>query len=287
MVTFVLRFYGRFLLARERDGGQHTGLATFIAPTLEFPPEIGEHRTVLAIERGNVTSDPKSTTIPPTFRAIPGLELPDAEFLMWDLSHHSVSVPSGGGFALTEQETLLDLAVLETLMRRKHTKLDRANLKPNSKVGAVIHLAGGTAVAKAAIKNTASFIPESLARSGLITGNTITHAELKHLADWVEVCIEVESKKDSNGVEKGTLALQLRGHQNGTITIHAPDRTQINFSNLCSTCPRTFRQFDVEFGQFYELMSSPSHSDRLVPIVTHLGQEDCNESAQISYDRQS
>jgi hypothetical protein len=284
MVTFVLRFYGRFLLARERRGGQHTGLATFIAPTLEFPPEIGEHRAVLAIERGKVASDPKITTVAPTFRAIPGKDLPDAEFLMWDLSQLSISVPSGGGFTLKERETLLDLAVLEALQNRKQTTLDRGNLKPNSRVGSVVHLAGGSAVAKAAIRNSAMFIPESLARSGAMQDNTISNPELQHLADWVEVAIQVKSKKDANGVERGQLALQVRGRQNGTITVHGGDGTQLNFSNLCSTCPRTDRQYDPEFGQFYELMSTPSHSDRLVPIVSHLGQEDCNESAQISYD---
>jgi hypothetical protein len=82
---------------------------------------------------------------------------------------------------------------------------------------------------------------------------------------------------------RARLGLQLRGRQNGTILVEGPDQTQLSFSNLCSTCPRSARQFDLEFGQFFELLAEP-FADRLIPIITHLGDEDCNESAQMSYD---
>jgi len=283
MVTFVVRFCGRFVLARERKSGAHTGNATFIAPSLESPPEIGPHRPIVTIERGVVSSDPARTTVPPTFRAIPGPDPLESEFLMWDLSGTGVSVPSSGGFRLTETDVLPDLDVLEDVMGRPAARLDRAHLIPGHRTSATVAFQGGDAEARATIKNSVQFIPEDKARSGLSQPHKVTGLSGKQVADWIEVSLNLAGVVDAFGVERARLALSLRGRQNGTIFIEGPDRTQVSFSNLCSTCPRSARQFDLEFGQYYELLAE-TFPDRLIPSVSHLGDQDCNALAQMSYD---
>lgn len=283
MVTFVVRFYGRFLLARERRGGAHTGNATFIAPSLEFPPEIGQHRPVVSIQRGVVSGDPVRTTVPPTFRTIPGPDPLESEFLMWDLSGTSVSVPSSGGFRLTETDLLPDLDVLEAAMGRTSARLDRAHLTTGKRASATVAFQGGDAEARATVANSVQFIPEDEARNGLSKTRKVAGLSGTQIADWIEVSLSLPGVVDAYGVELGRLVLSLRGRQNGSIFIEGPDRTQISFSNLCSTCPRSARQFDLEFGQYYELLVD-TFPDRLILGVSHLGDQDCNESAQMSYD---
>ena len=282
MVTFILRFYGRFVLARERKAGSHTGNATFIAPSLEFPPEIGPHRPIVTVDRRAVSSDLARTSVPPTFRAIPGTVPNDSEYLMWDLTGTSLRVPSSGGFTLTETDLLPDLTVLEGAMGRQAT-LNQSHLKPGALTAATIAFRGGAAVARATVKNAVQFVPEDQAREGSPIPLTVNGLSGLQMADWIEVALKLPGVVDAFGVERACLGLALRGRLNGTVTIDGPDQTQISFSNLCSTCPRTARQFDLEFGQFYELLDATS-IDRLIPSVSHLGNEDCNDPSQISYD---
>jgi hypothetical protein len=281
MVTFVCRFYGRFVLARERHNASYTGRVSMLAPNLFVPKLSGVHTPVLAISRGAVSSDPKKTTVEPTLRTIPGPKDIDAEFLLWNLSGTAVEVRATGGFTLKPKDPLLNLSRLEGFQKRTAV-LDPTNLKPGDKVGATIAVAAGVGESRANFENSIHFIASDVAKAGGTT-KTKTDDDAKQFADWFEVKIGVDGIVDSEGIEHADLELRLSGSMSGAIHINGVDGTQVSFSNLCNSCPRTARDFDIEFDGYYSLLTTTAEN-RLLPMVTHAGDDDCNESVAIDYD---
>jgi hypothetical protein len=280
VVTFAVRFYGRFVLARERHQGIETGRITFVAPFLELRPEIGPHQPILSIARRFVAQTSALRDVPPTLRMITNNSPEFAEHLIWDLTGTTVTVPSSGGVEMTMEATVPDLGILER-SRGRSGKLNKTNLQPGREVGATIELAGGKGRAFASFKNMGEMIRESDARDGNPLNDVPDEIfGQQQIADFVQIDVPGQDSNDG----RGTLALQLSGRTNGTILVEAgSDGAMVDFSNLCATCPRQAQDYDFEFAQYYRLLDETG-PDRLILMIDHLGDEDCNESAQIYYD---
>jgi hypothetical protein len=283
VVTFSVRFYGRFVLARERKQSKPTGRITFLAPNLELRPEIGPHMPIMSIARSSLVKEPIFRAVPPTFRTIANGDPQTSEYLIWDLAGTTVTVPSADGVDLKMEATIPDLGDLEKSLGRSG-RLNKKHLQPGGEVNATIELAGGQGRAFASFKNKGKVIPESDARDGNpINDVPDKNFGEKEIADFVEINIPVNGN-GAGPAELGTLALQLRGKTNGTILVEAgPEGATIGFSNLCATCPREAQAYDFEFAQYYRLLEETG-PDHLILMIDHLGDEDCNESAQVFYD---
>lgn len=284
MVQFLLRFYGRFLFVRDRKGDDTKRGVTILAPTLEFPPEVCRHIPVLTVDRAAVAGSQLLTTVPPTWRAIPGPTPETAEYLMWDLSGSDISLAGEGGVDFREEMPVPNLADLEELVHRPNAKIDERYLQPGGRIGAVVRLGAGVAVAKSVHHSAAKFVKENVARSGRVNEETemgLAKSPLddKDLADWVEVVIDVPTESEADP-PIAQLALPLRGQTNGWVLVTGSNGTTLSFSNLCPSGPRVAQRFEFEFAQYYELLEETG-SDRLVPMFDHAGTDDCNQPSQM------
>jgi hypothetical protein len=210
-VKFVLRFYGRFLFVRDRRGDDTKLGMTILAPTLEFPPEVCRHIPVLAIERRVVAGSHVETTVPPTWRSIPGPNPATSEFLMWDLSGTQMALPGSGGVEFHDTlpadppkdqphvAPVPNLGDLEELVSRPHAQIDSQHLAPGHRIGAVITVPGGRATAMSYHLDAPVFVRENAARGSDTNDDSLDERTLmsakesplnmKPLADFVELAI--------------------------------------------------------------------------------------------------
>src|SRR5258708_10789475 len=105
MARFILRFYGRFVFAEPRAGGQLTVLAI-------DPHQVGElgadpHRFIVAVARPNVATSPESRT--PTAAMMLAIDAmaEQLEQVTWDLTGFNMKVQSSGPLTWEGDKTLL------------------------------------------------------------------------------------------------------------------------------------------------------------------------------------
>jgi hypothetical protein len=285
-----LRFYGRFVLAQKQIGGKARGAVTFLAPRFKAP--FRAHKIMMSAPRSVVST--RKTKRAPTLRLMAAGNPQVTEHFAWDLSGCDVTPSTRGPVNIvpaTASVTIANLKELERLQGRPAV-LDRKNLRGSARgsVSAAIKVSGGDAILRQVFPEFTDFVPLDKKRPAVV--------RKVQLADVVDVQIKLP---------KGSQEMKIRlkqGRASSVVTIQTinasgtPSPTGsaiVTFTNLCSQIPRSER-FDLEFGQYYELLKggkvssagrtrSSTRPDRLIPNPVPAGGEvgDCNEGALIPY----
>lgn len=286
MATVVVRFYGRFVIARPRADGKPLSQVNMLAPNMGFNAtehrHFSRHDMLLSIHRHCVEST--KTTLKPAMRMMSQNEPTEAEAFVWNLAGFHVAVPKVNDFELTFQEPAHDLEMLEKLCKRTAV-LSPSSLQASQDgpVSSVINVRGGVGLARAAFFNRSVYVTRIDAENGKIDspiGEPTSHADIVEFTlttadDQETLPFELTNVKQSKPY---IITIKLRE------AIKSGHPVVVSFTNLCAKLPG-LEKFDLEFGQNYEILKS-SGDDRLIPtIAPRLGEAgDCDEHAHISYD---
>ena len=287
MAHVTLRFYGRFVLTQRIVRGKPQGAATFLA--FRYKPPFREHQVLMSIPREMVSTRTKTS---PAVRLMAAGNPLAAEHFAWDLSGCDVTPAVRSASALkvpNRRLTIADLADLERLEGRT-ANLDRKNLhaSPRGNVSAAIKVSGGRVTLGQLDTGVTDFVPIDKKRPSVVKG--------KNLADVIDVKVTLPAGKQE-------LRIRLQhGRRTSSVIVQTVNaarvpsvggRATVTFTNLCTEIPQE-EKFDLEFGQFYELLQKPrsltsgagtSRKNRLIPHpVPHLGRVgDCNDGAMIGH----
>lgn len=282
MATVVLRFYGRFAFAEGRNPDDTpNGRITALAPNYEsggFDP----HQVLMWIRRDTlVTSGPAGTDLAPSQRLVGEGPITEAEYFVWDLAGRTVRVQNRPIAELPASHGIADLAVLENL-RSRLVNFDKAVLNGTTAgpTRAAIQLAG-TGTTGAAFPASCVFVT----RTDAIAMNPTAPEFGGKPAQFADV-VEFEIGLNSIG-PAAHLTLELTNPDGSAFSNHivvkATTSVTIGFSNRCASLPKSV-PFDLEFGQYYELLKNPQN-DRLIPkeILGGGSVGDCDRLAYFPY----
>jgi hypothetical protein len=287
MATVVLRFYGRFVFAECRDAdGQPNGTITALAPNfknggLHGHGDFHDHQPLMWIRRPAVEmkNGSTATNLAPSMRLVVDGPIMQSECFVWDLSGRTVQVRGRQIAVLPENHRIANLADLEKRKDRA-AELDEASLNGSTagKTRAAIRVAGNGTTG-VAFPSVCDFVSLPDATAG--TNNPATFGtKPAQFDDFVEFAIDVAS-------DSPRLTLDLtkpdEAEFTSQITVKAAEPVTIGFSYRSSTLPIS-PPFDLEFGQYYELLKNPP-DDRLVPREIKGGGElgDCDRLGYIPY----
>jgi hypothetical protein len=212
-----------------------------------------------------------------------------AECFVWDLAGCHVTVPPVDKFSL-KADKVPDLKELEHRLKRV-ASLDPGSLtaKKKGQTKAVIQVAAGKGTAVAAFPNQSHYVTRPDAEDGNLDNDKPVGDPEQH-ADIVEFVVALP-KPDV------TLRLEIRGAKgshgatdyividtNQFLDLDPKGTLRATISNLCPALPGP-RDYDHEFGQYYELLNSPKN-DRLIPknIPAAGADGDCNDPSKITYE---
>lgn len=322
MASVTLRFYGRFVYAEAMKDGKPANKISAIAPNFEVR-RFGKHQALMTIQRDQLQFGPDGglTTLPPAFRNVSDRpDILDAEFMVWDLSGLRVTYgltgavtlkdePAAGfaaaGAAPAADHKVLDLEQLETLRGAGKPTLAPTALRPDARGGpanAVIEITAGAGVAKPVLENAIHLAREEdviRAREarefkdagGSPAAGATEIAPIKNpVTSQFETAVPADHVEFSVPLPAGVKVLTLTflgasDAEVGIVTV--AENTTVSFSNLCcSLRPPVFE--DLEFSQYYQLLSGPADTKRLIPVEVRApgllseGQ-DCDIQARLTY----
>jgi hypothetical protein len=272
--TVTLKFYGRFLFARDGDA------VVALAP--HFKGKFPKHNPLMSIRHDGVKfldgNGTQITTFEPMLRlasdviqpAPAGLgREPGPEVLVWDLSHRAVAIEGTGTSSHRRTADLLDLVELDTigLGQPARTKVKAGSHRPSPvETGdshAVVRIVGGAFTSSA------------------INPGRKAHFAPSAASDGKRAPADREKARDARGrpVEKvpvdlmecvvtfpgATMQLQFT-HGKKTDLITVRDGAMISFSHLCTAIKQP-SDWDLEFAQYYDLVEDNTGSPRLVPVT--------------------
>jgi hypothetical protein len=285
-----LRFYGRFVLAQKHVNGKPKDTVSFLA--IRFQPPFRPHHVAMAAPRNVVST--KKTKKPPTLRLMAAGDAKVTEHLVWDLAGCDVTPEARGSLSIKPENASVTIANLKDLesLQGRNAVLDQRNLhaSPRGSVSAAIQVSAGQGTLRQVFPEICNFVPMDKKKPAVVS-------KVK-LADVVDIRIDLPKGRHE-------LKLHLRhGRAPSLVTIQtinaagvpsSKGTATVTFTNLCSCVPR-FEKFDLEFGQYYELLKPPiqsgvgksksgARSDRLIPDpVPHGGEVgDCNDPGFISF----
>ena len=268
MTTVLLRFYGRFVFAECRDAdGKPNGTITALAPNFRNGgshdhSDFHDHQPVMWIRRDAVvtTNGPTATNLAPSMRLVVDGPIEQSECFVWDLSGRTVQVRSRQIAVLPEDHHIANLADLEKRKGRA-ADLDTASLNGSTagKTRAAIRVAGN-GTPGVAFPSVCDFVSLQDVTAKTLDPPTFG-TKPTQFDDFVEFAIDVAS------LDPPLLTLDLtkpdEAEFTSRITVKAATPVTIGFSYRSSTLPIS-PPFDLEFGQYYELLKNPP-DDRLVP----------------------
>jgi hypothetical protein len=287
MADVTLRFYGRFVLTQRLVRGKPRGAATFLA--FRYKPPFRQHHVLMSVPRDMVSTRTKPA---PTLRLMAAGNPLVTEHFAWDLSGCDVTPVARAASPLKLPGGSLTIADLADLEQRegRTAALDRKNLhaSPRGHVSAAIKVSGGKVKLSQLDAEITDFVPIDKRKPALLSGQT--------LADVIDVKVKLPAGKQElrirlkNGRRTSSVIVQTI---NASRVPSVKGRATVTFTNLCSEIPKD-EKFDLEFGQFYELLQKPrsltsgagtSRKNRLIPHpVPHLGRVgDCNDGAMIGH----
>jgi hypothetical protein len=292
MADVTLRFYGRLVIAQRCINGKPQDPVTFLAA--RFKPPIRPHHVLMSAPRDVVSTHPKETTIKPALRLLAAGDPRVTEHFVWDLSGCDVTADAHGPLTIVPENANISIADLQQLesLQGRDAVLDQSNLRASShgKVSAAIKLSAGNGTLRQVFPEFSDFVPLDKKKPPLVSQ--------AQLADVVDMKIALAAGRNN-------LKIHLKnGRASSQVTINAIDANgvpssngsaTVTFTNLCSTVPH-FEKFDLEFGQYYELLKRPAQAgggkgkgatrpDRLIPqSIPKAGEGgDCNAMAFICY----
>jgi hypothetical protein len=284
-----LRFFGRFLYA----GSKQTNTITVLAP--KFVREtFGPHQIHMAIRRDRlvfregVGQGPLLTTLAPAFKLLSDAAVQQAELFVWDLADRRITYPVVGDVTLNDADRLVDLRELEALAGRPAPSLSN-EARHTGALGvsnAIVSVSSGTGTARRTIETAGPY--RFVTETDALDNDPDNDVEIvdaggkpieKLAADHVEFVVTLPS---------GGTALSLNianalGQTVGTVTVR--ESSVVSFSNICTPLPRR-HTYDLEFSQYYDLLSNPPAGNRLLPkappLPTLAEGADCWLQAQIT-----
>jgi hypothetical protein len=283
-----LRFFGRFIVAQGRSGGLPNGKITVLAANYDGLANFEPHLPLMVIRRDQLavkdTLEPK-IDLAPSLRFVNDGEIQKAEYFGWDLSGRSVRVRGRSIAQLPETSGIADLSVLEDL-RGRLAVLDPAKLVPGTGLAAKAAIAvAGAGRTDVAFPSDCNFVTLKDATDNNDPSEDEEIGDPAQFADLVEFDVDLP-KIGPNPFE---LTLELTEPDakefKFSITVTSKDSVVIAFSNRCPTIP-SFQPYDLEFGQYFEVLQTSPGDDRLVPKEVLQGGSvgDCDRPATILYD---
>ncbi len=276
MADIKFRFYGRFVYAEALpEGSSAASRISVIAPHFD-EASFGRHQTLMNIQRGRIMFGDKATTLEPTMRLASAAPIEDAELLIWDLSGLRLTFGvSQAPVTLTPTSgEVLALPRLEAL-RGRAAELNPAALNAGSPgiSNAVIELTAGTGVASPALVrdnvllSTVAAVQENLlsAQQQAVRDPDTDSAIEATPADLVEFVVPLPE-------DRKALVMTLTGADGVARRVTVLAGTTIVITNLCSQLHAP-RKFDLEFSQYYNVLTSDPGRDALIPVepLRHVG----------------
>jgi len=276
-----------------------TGKIAAIAPRFSLPG-LESHQPLMSIRRDQLKKN--LTNVRPLFRKIDDSKDSDLlrmEWLVWDLAECHVEYDVSGKATVEgfDGDKFLNLVKLENLQGRVDAAFSQAALTPSQRgrSSAVITLSAG--------QGTASHVLPFRREFWLVTSRDASHNSDDHPVpnpenpltvdpfDILDVTVDLPKNQDTLTIKltrtdgshgKITVATQRRDPVTGDVTEFVPT---VCFSHLCSQLPRV-RRFDLEFAQYYDMLTANPHDTGLVPCEVPRGgsaEGDCDFFAVIDY----
>jgi hypothetical protein len=288
MASVTLRFYGRFVYGRSAS----TGKITVMAPVFDVV-KLGHHDSLMSIRRDKLefvagAGMPLLTTFQPKLKVVSDAANPlEAETFVWDLAGQTVSYDMDGAVTLREDAFVLDLADLERRGGRTGKVIDPNALSANPAgliTSSIVKITAGDGVARSVVPDAEEYF--FLTERDSVNGPPDTLIEdapgtpmRRRLADVVEFTVTLPP-------EVKTLSFTFKGQSGRDERVTVQDGTTVSFSNICAKLPHLHRGDDLEFSQYYNLLSDRPGDLGIIPREPPApplgGGSDCDNKAQIA-----
>jgi hypothetical protein len=297
------------------SGGAPTGTIKLLAPKFDrgkFRP----HKTMLSIATIHVDSE--ETDIEPVLMvsAPQAQEGGRAETVLWDLDGCEVTLPGDGAGSATlgvsphsPDFPLLDLNNLVQRLDGPTAVLKPSALSVGEETQAIVHMTNGRGVVhrmlRPEITETARarklgdagvLVSIADARDGNEPDDDRVFSNVGGDGSPVEIGMGevIDFEVELTRLEPFTFTVSAGGEIKGRISVRAMFDNQVvtaSFSSLCACLPQRNEHYDLEFEQFYRVLTKDTDpgARALVPKPTDDGGEpaSCQRSASIRFDKET
>jgi hypothetical protein len=288
----ILRFYGRFVYAVPKAADRILALA----PNFE-EAKFGEHKPLMSVQRDQVIFTNNNTTLKPMLRLATDASILNGEFLVWDMSGYNIAydIPDGPVSLTAETGVVLKLPEMAGVNNATINPL-ALEARKTGPSRTVIKINAGTGVAKPVVDHSkVSFVtdrdmqkfPNDPAKVPHVKDpNNSTKDREESPADLVEFVVTSPAPATAGPFSLSFTFVDAAGNDAGKVQVRGG--TKITFSNMCATISPGVQPFDLEFREYYNLLSS-SGPDRLVPAApldnngSLIEGADCDLQSMISF----
>jgi hypothetical protein len=237
------------------------------------------------------------TKAEPTVRFMAAGDPQFAEHFAWDLSGYNVTPAVSGPLTVPATNGAVQMANLRDLehLQGRKAVFDRKNLRARAhgNVSATVKVSAGNMTFHQVFPERVDFVPLDTKKPAFESG--------VRLADVIDVAVKLPTGPPElkiqlrNGPRSSVITIQTIEIQGGQPVPSPNGSATVTFTNLCSRVPQS-EKFDLEFGQYYELLAKPNGSgsakgrsstraNRLIPKpFSDLGSGgDCNDGAIIPF----
>ena len=268
----VLRFYGRFVYAVANAGDRILALA----PNFE-EAKFGEHKPLMTVERDQVIVTNNNTTLKPMLRLATDAPILNGEFLVWDMSGFNISynVPDAAVSLRADNGIVLKVPEMAGVANPTINPL-ALEARKTGPSRTVIKINAGTGVAKQVVDHSKVIFVTETEMNQFNDPTKVPHVKdlndpskdrEANPADLVEFVVTSPTAGTANLNTAFSVTFSFvdaAGANVGKVTVRGG--TKVTLSNMCATISPGVQPFDLEFREYYNLLSS-SGPDRLIPAA--------------------